>query len=212
MESNNKSSKFKFVPKIPKRKLEDKPVNVLDNEGKIVKLEDIKSIEEPTGEVKWIKWEDRIEDLSYDGVVRQIKWLKETIFVDEKNFFFYVKKHRSKITLLMIREAGRMLKSEYASKMVYFKNKYNPDIEKTINYSPFKMKEQVVREKNKTYYSLYEEYKRKNNSVNRLFGITRVKILNIDSKMKYALKMIQNKEQLFRYLYESDYKTITVNY
>lgn len=212
MESNNKPSKFKFVPKVPERKLEDKPLTVVDNEGKIVKLEEIKPIEEPTEEVKWIKWEDRIEDLTYDGMVCQIKWLKENIFIDDKNFFYYVKKHRSKITLLMIREAGRMLKSEYTSKILYFKNKYNPDIEKTINYSPFKLKEKVILEKNKTYYSLFEEYKRKNNSVNRLFGITRVKILNIDDKMKYALKRIQNKEQLFSYLYESEYKTITVNY
>lgn len=212
MESNKKPSKFKFVPKIPERKLENKPVNVVDDEGKIVKIEEIKPIEEPTEEIKWIKWEDRIEDLSYDGLICQIKWLKENIFVDDKNFFYYVKKHRSKITLLMIREAGRMLKSEYASKMQYFKNKYNPDIEKTIDYSPFKLKEKIIREKNQIYYSLFEEYKRKNNSVNRLFGITRVKILNIDDKMKYALKRIQNKEQLFSYLYESEYKTITVNY
>ena len=77
MESNKKPSKFKFVPKIPERKLENKTVNVVDDEGKIVKIEEIKPIEEPTEEIKWIKWEDRIEDLSYDGLILQIKWLKE---------------------------------------------------------------------------------------------------------------------------------------
>lgn len=213
MDSDKPSKKFNFVPKIPKRKSHD---DIYYNPVKAKKAKVEKSEDESVGsndEIGWVKFKNHIVDLTFGNMEKQIYWLRDKIFVDDKNFFYYLKRQsNNKNIYLMVREAARLLKSDYSSKLLYYKKMYNPYIDRTINNSPFKLKEQIIRQNNDTYFKLYDEYRVKNNSVNRKFGIVRNKLLKMDPGMNYILKNIGNKEQLFKYLYESNYKTITVNY
>lgn len=213
MDSNKPSKKFNFVPNIPKRKSHD---DIYYNPVKAKKAKVEKSEDESVGsndEIGWVKFKNRIVDLTFENMEKQIYWLRDNIFVDDKNFFYYLKRQsNNKNVYLMVREAARLLKSDYSSKLLYYKKMYNPYIDRTINNSPFKLKEQIIRQNNDTYFRLYDEYRVKNNSVNRKFGIVRNKLLKMDPGMNYVLKNVGNKEQLFKYLYESNNKTITVNY
>ena len=234
MDSDKPSKKFNFVPNIPKRKSHDdiyhdpikskkvkveksddeNVVSTLNSEGSEYVSLPISNVENVgDDEIGWIKFKNRIVELTFVNLEKQIYWLRDNIFVNDKNFFYYLKRQsNNKNIYLMVREAARLLKSEYSSKLIYYKKMYNPYIDRTINNSPFKLKEQIVRQTNDSYFKLYEEYRIKNNSVNRKFGIVRSKLLKMDPGMNYVLKNVGNKEQLFKYLYESNNKTITVNY
>lgn len=220
----DKPKKFKFIPKIPKRKTHDdyyfNPVKARKkNEGDDVSnsssLNDSVLTLKDDPVPKWLKWKDRIVAFDYLVMHNQIKWLKNNIFVDDKNFFFYVKKHNNVKSLLMVREAVRLWMSEYMEQINRYERLYDKDIDKTLR-NPIakfmKLDKESLIEKNNKYLELMDEYKQKFNSVNRKFGVTRNKILKIDSDYNEIMKNIKNKEELFQHFYNMNYTCIIVNY
>lgn len=225
-ENNKEGKRLIFKPKIPKRNGDSvKYINPVkskkqklckdvqgDDSTNINHVEISKPVIE---EDKWIKWSDRIVKFDFLVMSKQIRWLKDNIFVDDKNFFFYTKRHNEKMSLMVIREAIRMSMSEHMSKFNYYNKQYNPNIENNlatplIKY--FKINEDSLKEKNEEYKRLAIEYKQKFNSVNRKMGIVRNRILKLDASMKKVLHSVTNEEKLFDYFYLKGYKTITVNY
>lgn len=217
-----KPTKFNFTPKIPKRKTHDdyyfNPAKARKkNEGDDVK--DSSSLETSTltdnPVPKWLKWKDNMVVFEYLAMEKQIKWLKDNIFVDDKNFFFYIKRHNNVKSLLMVREAARMWMSDYMEKLNQYEKLFDKDIDKTLR-NPIakfiKLNKESLIEKNNKYLKLKDEFKQKFNSVNRKFGIVRNKILKIDSDYNDVLKDIKNKEELFQHFYNMNYTCIIVNY
>lgn len=163
-------------------------------------------------EPKWIKWKDTIKELNYYTLTDQITWLKDTIYKDNKNFYFYLKKHNTLNNLLIIRESARLRMSNLASEHHYWRKKYNPNIEKSIQKSMFKINKQILLENNKTYKSEFDKITKQINDTNKKLAIIRKRILALDENNSKIIKMIKNKEQLLAYLLDKDNKTITTNY
>lgn len=222
----SKGKRLKFKPRVPKRNGDSvKYINPmkskrqkLDKDDNNDDNTDIKYVEIPKPEIeedKWIKWNDRIVEFDFLVMSRQIRWLKDNIFVDDKNFFFYIKRHNEKMVLMVVREAVRMSMSENMSKFNYYNKQYNPNIENNLAtpfVKYFKINEDSLKEKNEEYKRLAIEYKKKFNSVNRKMGIVRNRILKLDASMKKVLHSVTDEEKLFNYFYLKGYKTITVNY
>lgn len=163
-------------------------------------------------EPKWIKWKDTIKELNYYTLTDQITWLKDTIYKDNKNFYFYLKRHNTLNNLLIIRESARLRMSNLASEHHYWRKKYNPNIEKSIQKSMFKINKQVLLENNKTYKSEFDKITKQINDTNKKLAIIRKRILALDENNSKLIKMIKNKEQLLAYLLDKNNKTITTNY
>lgn len=218
-----KRSKFNFIPKVLKRKTHDdyyfNPVKARKKiEGDYVSnsyLNGETSTLKDNPVPKWLKWKDHMVVFEYLAMEKQIKWLKDTIFVDDKNFFFYIKRHNNVKSLLMVREATRMWMSEYMEKVNYYDRIYDKDVDKTLR-NPIakfiKLDKESLIEKNNKYLELKDEFKQKFNSVNRKFGIVRNKILKIDPDYNDVLKDIKNKDELFQHFYNMNYTCIIVNY
>lgn len=219
----DKHGKFNFIPKIPKRKTHDdyyfNPVkNRKRNEsegGNNSSLNGETSTLKDNPVPKWLKWKDRMVVFEYLAMEKQIKWLKDNIFVDDKNFFFYIKRHENVKSLLMVREATRMWMSEYMAKFNHYERLYDKDVDKTLR-NPIakfiKLDKESLIEKNNICLELKDEYKNKFNSVNSKFGVIRNKILKIDPDYNNVLKSIKNKEELFQHFYNMNYTCIIVNY
>ena len=226
----SKGKRLKFVPKIPKRNgeslkyinpVKSKKRKLEDNGDKEVFTDvDVKSVELPlkvNDENYWVKWQDRVVTFDYLVLSKQIQWLKENIFVDDKNFFFYIKRHNEKMVLMVVREAIRLLMSECMSKVKYYQKQYNPNFEtERVLVNPivkyFKISDESLKEKNDQYGKLVIEYQQKFNSSNRKMGIVRYRLLKMDPSLNKILKSISSKDNLFDYFYLKGYKTITVNY
>lgn len=163
-------------------------------------------------EPKWIKWKDTIKELNYYTLTDQITWLKDTIYKDNKNFYFYLKKHNTLNNLLIIRESARLRMSNLANEHHYWRKKYNPNIEKSIQKSMFKINKQILLENNKTYKSEFDKITKQINDTNKKLAIIRKRILALDENNSKIIKMIKNKEQLLAYLLDKNNKTITTNY
>lgn len=215
--------KLEFVPKVPKRNGESvKYINPvknkrikMDKEGPYNDVDNTPFDNNNKGE--WVKWSDRIVTFDYLVLSKQIKWLKDNIFVDDKNFFYYINKHNEKMVLMVVREAVRLLMSECMSQVNYYKKQYNPAFEtEKILVNPivkyFKISDESLKGKNERYGKLLIEYQQKFNSSNRKMGIVRYRLLKLDPSLNKILKSISSQDNLFDYFYLKGYKTITVNY
>jgi hypothetical protein len=229
--------KFEFIPKVPKRNGESvKYINPVKN--KKIKLDNLGNEnlnDEDLGNNKkyfpvdgkalipsnvdregWVKWSDRIVMFNALVLSDQIKWLKENIFIDDKNFFYYIKKHNEKMVLMVVREAARCAKSYYKSMAEYYHEKYVPDLEIRYKTKPllkwFQMDMEKMKEKNNHYRDLSIKYNTIFKNVNRYLGVLRYRLIHMDASLVQILNHINSEEELYNYFYLKCYKTITVNY
>ena len=188
--------KLEFTPKVPKRNGESvKYINPVKN--KKIKLDNVDSenvdgdkkyfpidgkvlIPSKANKDKWVKWSDRIVMFNALVLSDQIKWLKDNIFIDDKNFFYYIKKHNEKMVLMVVREAARCAKSYYKSMAEYYQERYVPDLEMRYKTKPllkwFQMDTEKMKEKNDNYREVSIEYNKVYKNVNRYLGVLRYRL------------------------------------